>query len=906
MTTQDSRSRILPDVYLVWLGEHNDECRQSIAHVRQVIDTVHVFDNIDECIDFITDRPDETVYMITSETYAQQLLVVTADIPQLKSVYTFYQKNIVPICDALKQALKDNDNNEVSINFAKSTSLASNKNKDILDCTFMYTQILKEILLTIDFNEQNFNDFLTFCRNEFKGKTKELKHVDEIQKDYRNQTPIWWYTRETFLYKILNKALRLMNIDIILQISFFVCDLHKQIAALHAEQFTEHTSSNSFVVYRGQGMSQADFDQMKQNKGGLLAFNNFLSTSKRREVSLRFIRPIITKRDSVPVLFVMNIDPTIIHTPFAHIRDISNKKTEDETLFSMHSVFRIGEIEKLDDDNRIWKAELTFTSDNDPDLRALTEKMREEMQGPIGRYRLGFLMIKLNKLDQAEKLYQSLLRETTDQSEKALCFHQLAWVYTYQGKYEEAAKYYHKSLEIMKKSLPVDHPNLATSYNNIGSLYQDSGEYPNALEYFHKSLEIKKISLPVDHPDLATSYKNIGTVYLHMGEYAKALDYNHKSLEIEKISLPVDHPDFATSYNNIGTVYLHMGEYAKALEYYHKSLEIKKRSLPVDHPDFATSYNNIGSLYQDIGEYPKALEYYHKSLEIMKRSLPVDHPHLAITYNSIGMVCDSMGEYTKELEYYHKSLEIRKKSLPVDHPDLATSYNNIGMVYKRMGEYTKALEYFHKSLEIRKKSLPADHPDFATSYNNIGSVYQDMGEYTKALDYNHKSLEIMKKSLPVNHPDLATSYNNIGSVYHSMNEYATALEYNHKSLEIAKKSLPADHPDFATSYNNIGSVYQDMGEYTKALEYFHKSLEIRKKSLPVNHPDLAASYNNIGMVYHSMNEYAKALEYFHKSLEFFAKTLPSNHETIKILKKNIETLRSHISSSLHFVINKNK
>ena len=648
-----------------------------------MIDTVHIFDNIDECIDFITDRPDETVYMITSETYAQQLLIVTADILQLRSVYIFPQKSIQSICDALKQALKDDHTNEVSINFAKSTSLASDKNKDILDCTFMYTQILKEILLTIDFDEQHFNDFLTFCRNEFKGKTKELKHVDEIQKDYRNQTPIWWYTRETFLYKILNKALRLMNIDIILQISFFVCDLHKQIAALHAEQFTEHTSSNSFVVYRGQGMSQADFDQMKQNKGGLLAFNNFLSTSKRREVSLRFIRPIITKRDSVPVLFVMNIDPTIIHTPFAHIRDISNKKTEDETLFSMHSVFRIGEIEKLDDDNRIWKAELTFTSDNDPDLRALTEKMREEMQGPIGRYRLGFLMIKLNKLDQAEKLYQSLLRETTDQSEKALCFHQLAWVYTSQGKYEEAAKYYHKSLEIMKKSLRVGQHSLATSYNNIGGVYQHMGKYTKALEYFHKSLEIMKKSLPADHPNLATSYNNIGIIYIDMGEFAKALDYNHKSLEIAKKSLPVNHPDLANSYSNIGSVYHHMGEFAKALEYYHKSLEIKKISLPADHPDFATSYNNIGSVYQHMGEYAKALEYTHKSLEIREKSLPVDHPDLATSYNNIGMVYHSMNEYAKALEYSDKSLEIFAKTLPSNHETIKILTKNIETLRSR-------------------------------------------------------------------------------------------------------------------------------------------------------------------------------------------------------------------------------
>jgi len=803
MTTTCSRSRILPNVYLVWLHDHNDDSLESIAHLRQVIDIVHIFHNIDECIDFITDRPDETVYMITSETYAKQLLVVTADISQLKSVYIFHQNGIVPICDALKQALKDNHTNEVSINFAKSRSSTLEKSTDTLDCTFMYTQILKEILLTINFDQQHFNDFLTFCQDEFKENVKELRNVDKIQNEYHNKTPIWWYTCETFLYKILNQALRLMDINIILQMGFFVCDLHQQIAALHTEQFTGHTSSNSFVVYRGQGLSHKDFDQMKQNKGGLLAFNNFLSTSKQREVSLKFIRRATAKSDLIPVLFVMNIDPTIKQTPFANIADVSAMKREDEILFSMHSVFRIGQIQIFNEDNMIWKAELNFTSDNDPDLQLLSQSMRKEAKGPTGKHRLGNLMIRLKKFDQAENLYQLLLRETTDQNEKAVSFHKLALVHAAQGRYKVAAQYNHKSLEIMTRTLPVDHPNLATSYNSIGMVHNSMGDYSKALEYQHKSLEIRKKSLSADHPDLAISYNNIGTVYNNMGDYSKALEYQYKSLEIMKRTLPVDHPSLATSYNNIGMVYNSMGDYSKALEYQHKSLEIRKKSLSTDHPDLAISYNNIGTVYNNMGDYSKALEYQHKSLEIRKKSLSADHPDLAISYNNIGTMYNNMGDYSKALEYQHKSLEIRKKSLSADHPDLAISYNNIGTVYNNMGDYSKALEYQYKSLEIMKRTLPVDHPSLATSYNNIGMVYNSMGDYSKALEYQHKSLEIRKKSLSTDHPDLAISYNNIGTVYNNMGDYSKALEYQHKSLEIDKKSLPVDYPDLTNSYNSI-------------------------------------------------------------------------------------------------------
>jgi len=899
--------RIIQNFHLVWLDgnikENDDDCRNFIEKLKQVVNTVNTFVDVDECIDFISTIPEETVFMITSGALTQTTVSVIDNMTQISGIYIFggheapYEEwpkvkgiftNIQPICEALKQAAQDCDQNAVSISFASTGDPTTDiANKNTLHCSFMYTQILKDILLTIDFNHQHIMDFIKYFRIELSGNSKQLKIVDQIENEYRDHEPIWWYTRQTFLYSMLNRALRLMDVDIIIQMGFFVCDLHKNIADLHSKQFYGQTSSQSFIVYRGQSLSQTDFHQLKQNQGGLLAFNNFLSTSKNRNTSLNFIKRNLGKNELASLLFVIGIDPSIQSTPFADIAKISAIGREEEILFSMHSVFRIGKIKQFPNNPQIWEVELTLTDDNDPRLRELSKTIQEETSGSTGWNRLGQLLIKLAKFDKAEALYEILLKQTTDQKVKANIFHQLGLINDNQGEYSKALEYCEKSLEIYKKTLPANHPDLATSYNNIGSVYDHMGEYSKALEYYEKSLEIRKKTLPANHRLLATSYNNIGNVYDSMGEYSKALESYGKSLEIEKKSLPANHPLFATSYNNIGNVYDRMGEYSKALEYYEKSLEIRKKTLSTNHPDVAASYNNIGLVYDHIGEYSKALEYFEKSLEIYKKTLPANHPHLAASYNNIGNVYDRMGEYSKALEYYEKSLEIRKKTLPANHPDLATSCNNIGLVYDHIGEYSKALEYFEKSLEIYKKTLPANHPSLATSYNNIGLVYNSMSEYSKALEYYEKSLEIRKKTLPANHPSLATSYNNIGLVYNSMGEYSKALESYEKSLEIEKKTLPANHPSLATSYNNIGLVYNSMGEYSKALEYFEKSLEVWKKTLPVNHPLFATSYNNIGSVYNSMDEYSKALEYYEKSLEIRKKTLPANHPDVAASYNNI-------------------
>jgi hypothetical protein len=55
---------------------------------------------------------------------------------------------------------------------------------------------------------------------------------------------------------MLNRALRMMEVDLIIKLGFFVRDLHNHIVALHSEQYDEHHPSNSFTVYCGQDLSQ--------------------------------------------------------------------------------------------------------------------------------------------------------------------------------------------------------------------------------------------------------------------------------------------------------------------------------------------------------------------------------------------------------------------------------------------------------------------------------------------------------------------------------------------------------------------------------------------------------------------------------------------------------------------------
>ncbi|CAF0897152.1 unnamed protein product [Adineta steineri] len=909
------RQRMAQNYLLVWvdvsIDQANKDCQNTMAQLKNVVNDVNLCTEPNQCIQILNQVDSERAFVITSGSLGQHLVSEIHDMPQLDAIYILcgnisrhqewtqrwtkikgVHTNIQEICHGLQSAVKQCDQDSISVSFLTVNEMASCENLNQLEPTFMYIEMFKEILLDIKYNRKTRRDLAACCREVFSGNPTELQLIDEFQHDYRPQQAIWWYTRECFTHKLLNQALGILDVYIIINMGFFVRDVHQQIQRLYEQQVSSY-GGKSFVVYRGQGFMKLDFEKLQKAKGGIMSFNDFLSTSKAKDVCLEFALRASLKPDMVGILFIMSIDPSVKSAPFASVKEESFFKKEDEILFSVHTVFRVSKIKQMDIKNQLYQVELELTSNDDQQLRLVTDRIPEEAGSNTGWTRLGNLLLQIGQFDKAEELYNVLL-EHYDEDEKVHYYNHLGCTKGEEGDYEKTIWYYEQGLKIRQKTLPSNHPLLATSYNKIGNVYNNMGEYLKALLFYEKAHEILKKTLSSNHPLLAVSYNNTALIYDKMGKYSKALSYYEQGLEIYQKTFPSNHPSLATSYNNIGRLYDKMKVYSKSLLYYEKALEIWQKTLSSNHPSLATSYNNIGSVYDNMKEYSKALSYYEQGLEIRQKTLPSNHPSLAMSYNNIGTVYTVMGEYSKALSFCGKTLEIWQKALSSNHPLLAESYNNIGFLYNKMGEYSKALLYYEIALEIRQKTLPSNHNDLAISYNNIGRLYDNMEEYSKALLFCGKALEIWQKILPSNHHDLATSYNNIGLVYDNVGEYSKSLLYYEKALEIQQKTLSSNHPSLATSYNNIGSVYDNMEEYSKALSYHEKALEIRQKTLPLNHPDFAQSYNNIGSVYYKMGERSKALSYFERALDIYQRALPPTHPNIRDLKKGIEIVKEEI------------
>ncbi|CAF2987441.1 unnamed protein product [Rotaria sp. Silwood2] len=256
-----------------------------------------------------------------------------------------------------------------------------------------------------------------------------------------------------------------------------------------------------------------------------MSFNKFLSTSTNFQTSHAFAESNKNSEELIGILFEITIDCSISSTPFANISHMSHFPEENEILFSTHTIFRIGDISEMDDSQQFWRVKLMLTGDNDDELNALTERMREEIQGLTGFHRLGQLLIKVGEFNKAEHVYNNIVETTTDACEKALIYNQLCHIKDNCGDYTNAIVFYEKSLEIHHDQQPSNDIILAVTYNNLGLVYHNKGEFPTSISFYEKTLEIYEKNPTESYSKLALTYCNIQIDYVIFNSFVSFAVY---------------------------------------------------------------------------------------------------------------------------------------------------------------------------------------------------------------------------------------------------------------------------------------------------------------------------------------------------------------------------------------------
>ena len=354
-------------------------------------------------------------------------------------------------------------------------------------------------------------------------------------------------------------------------------------------------------------------------------------------------------------------------------------------------------------------------------------------------------------------------------------------VYGKKGQYQEAIKWHNEALKIrsIAHNENLNHPDIATSYNNLGVVYFKNGEYKQAIEYYDKALSIrlKAYEANPNHPDLAQSYDNLALVYGHnnIRQYGQAIQSLKNALKIYEVIYKgnQNNPKIAHNYNDLAMNYGQKGEYKQADQYFKKALAIYKIAYKekINHPDISrvldnqkvndefikiedrvkTAFKkaklpnkcNDAEIEIDISninkEYLKM--YFIHDLKINSENLTFAGNFCSISFSikAIKIMCEKLASENISIAEQEAKIESNAQNensriLVTNHDSLLA--NQHGKKYYLEGNYQKAVEEFTKAL-----SLPNMQNNITLLYNLARSYHQNEN-LDQAMNYYSKVLEL--------------------------------------------------------------------------------------------------------------------------------------------------------------------
>ncbi|CAF0938075.1 unnamed protein product [Adineta steineri] len=606
----------------------------DLTKLRGVINFGLTFNNINDktCIEYVSQVIDEQIIMILSRTSVKNLNRNLQNFSQIRFIYVVdndkdlsydsrkiqgIHANISCVCSQLEK--------DILLCTSDLTKIVSySDDDDINNSTFAYTQVLKDILLEIDETIDLKKNMLEFCRQQYIGNEIQLRFIDEFEYHFQPDQAITWFTRqETFLFKMLTRAFRMLEPDILFQLRFFIQHLHQQLKS--------NLSTTPMTVYRTQYISTDDIDSISKKQNGLLTFNGFLMTYKT-EVEAQ--QPV--NIDMKLVRFEIELNKTI---PMMEI-----KTNPENILITIGTVFRISSIKRMDKEVIIIK--LVLDNDILQTVQQITKNIQENTYGPFPLFRITKLMKQMKNIQYTEYFcnilvnHPLIINDEAANSTVAGLFHMLCCFYYEKKQYDHALEHLQISLKAYLRVLSSDDIKLTTTYNNMGSIYHRQGLYEQAFHFHKKAYDIQVHYSNFDPYAIAAYACNIACVLVEQGKYEDAIPYLQRDLQIRKRLCPNrDDIQLSTKYHNLAGAQFRLQKYNKALQNYQKCLAIELKLHSSNHPTIALTYCNMATVLEGLKRLEEAIETIEKAIK-----------HLLLTRNENDEEIQLYKEYKKSLQ----------------------------------------------------------------------------------------------------------------------------------------------------------------------------------------------------------------------------------------------------------------
>jgi hypothetical protein len=224
----------------------------AIENLQQHFLSIKVFDDVHACVDYILSLFDELIFLRLG--YGWSFLVPLLNgINQIKCIY-LSERSEYGSDPKVRGVFTSID--ELYVQWSKDIRLFENDLTHLTCCEnrasrletstrdfgkeakrILWSPTLLKLLIAMPPPNQDFYEHaLNEVRRLYHHNPAIIKQIDEFQREYKPDDAVHWYTRDSFVYRMINKALRTQNIIIIFKFRSLISDIYYQLKKLQDEQ----------------------------------------------------------------------------------------------------------------------------------------------------------------------------------------------------------------------------------------------------------------------------------------------------------------------------------------------------------------------------------------------------------------------------------------------------------------------------------------------------------------------------------------------------------------------------------------------------------------------------------------------------------------------------------------------
>lgn len=320
----------------------------------------------------------------------------------------------------------------------------------------------------------------------------------------------------------------------------------------------------------------------------------------------------------------------------------------------------------------------------------------------------------------------------------------LGSIFSGEGEYEKSATTLERARSIYQSHIDATNPappEYGTLMVNLSGNYQRLGKYRKAETSFDTALDVLRKTIGVNHPIYATSL--LGPAYLEtdLGNYSAAEKFFAEAEPLLKKGLGETHPIYGQFLDHRAVLYQAMGNAAGAEADYRTALELRKKTYGPKHTIVASTLRNYGRLVY--ARNPMEGEtLLTEAATIYANSSDRPAFEYANTLLSLGEAERKRGDLPAARATFQKALDVAAQGLGANHPVYANALASLGLVHQALHEFAEAGDQFRQAIAIVTQSEGENHPDMARYVGYYAALLDQQGAFAGALPLYRRSFEI--------------------------------------------------------------------------------------------------------------------------------------------------------------------